>query len=60
MRAALLLAFALLILAAPVAVPVAAASPCTPMLDFARACVNPTNASCPLSVKFVGDYFCLG
>jgi len=60
MRIAVLVALSLLLVAAPIALPVASASPCTPMLDLARVCVNPTQPSCPISVKFGGDYFCLG
>jgi hypothetical protein len=60
MRLAVLVALSLLAVAAPVAMPVAAASPCTPMLDAARACVNPADASCLISVKLGGDYVCLG
>jgi hypothetical protein len=58
MRAALLLALALLTVAAPVAVPTASASVCTPNYDFARACVVGTT-DCLVSVKFGGDRFCV-
>lgn len=58
MRAALLLALALLTVAAPVAVPSASATVCSPMWDFAQACVVGTT-DCLVSVKFGGDRFCL-
>jgi len=58
MRAALLLALALLTLAAPVAIPTASASVCTPMYDFAQACVVCTT-DCLVRIKFGGDRFCL-
>jgi hypothetical protein len=58
MRAALLLAFALLTIAAPVAVPTASASVCSPTLDFAQVCVVGTT-DCLASVKFGGDRFCI-
>jgi hypothetical protein len=58
MRAALLLAVALLTLAAPVAVPSASATVCSPMYDFAQVCVVGTT-DCLVRVKFGGDRFCV-
>lgn len=58
MRAVLLLALALLTVAAPVAVPSASATVCSPMWDFAQACVVGTT-DCLVSIKFGGDRFCV-